>query len=500
LSVDSLVNADERKRSRAPRGKGAVPPVARPRSASGEGNMSEVYYTNMSHYYSVNPGSPQSAKYFVTSPDFYGDQGKNGIYYTAYNLNPHSDNKNAPFNYTAGHDSQGNTLIMNDTFVGSQHSDQLYGGGGDDTLVGKDHNDTLVGGSGNDYLDGGDDFDILLGDWAESPIFISNTQWARPAEDPSLTGNDKLNGGDGPDILIGGPGNDQLNGGGRGKGYLDDVTGGPGADLFLLNYTTADTPQSTAAEAFWDNFGESSVETASSTFFDNALEKLGEAAWKAALGSVSDYSGLLLGPLGGAGGELVTDALSLLLQSPKPKEPESDDVLVIRDFDPREDALVLPVETGKSMKLVPTWTDQSSAEGNLTKYPDLNLQPATGWYLSFQGNDPGSGNVREYAQIFLSQDYMAAMGLSNAQDEPITEDALLNLIGTAAQFKPTGQGQQGLQNADQAYAFSGIDPADQPNWQTADSGTQAIIFGAFGPSMQIGAHFAGTPGEGLAGC
>ena len=453
--------------------------------------MAEVYYTDMSHFYSVDPSDPQAGRYWITPADFYGDTSQP---WTAYNLNPHSDQKNSTYNYTpaAG-------VVTNDIFVGSQHSDQIYGGGGDDTLVGKDHNDILVGGSGNDYLNGGDDFDIMLGDWAEMPTIAYQDNlpivWSLPSEDTSLGGNDKFDGGDGPDIIIGGPGNDQINGGPRAQGNLDDVTGGPGADLFLLNYTTANTAQSSAAEAFWDNFGQSDVQDTSTSFFDNSLEKLGEAAWKAALGSVSDYSGLLLGPLGQAGGELITDALSLLLQSPKPAEPKSDDVLVIRDFDPREDVLVLPLETGKAMKLIPTWVVGSSAEGNITQYPELHLQPATGWYLSFQGTDPGTGDLKEYAQIFLSQDYMAAMGLSNAQNDPITEDALLNLVATAAQFRPGGQ--QGLQNADQAYAFSGIDQADQPTWQTADSGTQAMIFGAFGPTMQIGAHFAGTPGEGL---
>ncbi len=453
--------------------------------------MAEVYYTDLSHFYSLDPSDPQEGRYWITPADFYGDTSQP---WTAYDLDPHSDQKNSTYNYTpaAG-------VVTNDIFVGSQHSDQIYGGAGNDILVGKDHNDTLVGGCGNDHLQGDDNFDILLGDWAEMPnVAYQNNlpiNWSLPPEDTSLTGNDNLDGGDGPDIIIGGPGNDQINGGPRAQGNLDDVTGGPGADLFLLNYTTADTPQSSAAEAFWNNFGQSDVQDASTSFFDNSIEKLGEAAWKAALGSVSDYSGLLLGPLGQAGGELITDALSLLLQSPKPAEPKSDDVLVIRDFDPREDVLVLPLETGKAMKLIPTWVVGSSAEGNVTQYPELHLQPATGWYLSFQGIDPGTGDLKEYAQIFLSQDYMAAIGLSNAQNDPITEDALLNLVATAAQLQPGGQ--QGLQNADQAYAFSGIDQADQPTWQTADSGTQAMIFGAFGPTMQIGANFAGTPGDGM---
>ena len=89
------------------------------------------------------------------------------------------------------------------------------------------------------------------------------------------------------------------------------------------------------------------------------------------------------------------------------------------------------------------------------------------------------------------------MGLSNAQNDPGTEDALLSLIDTAARFGPNGRADQDGRTRIRPTPSPASITADQPDWQTANTGTQAMIFGAFGPTTHIGANFAGTPGDGL---
>lgn len=89
-------------------------------------------------------------------------------------------------------------LVAGDNFVGTNMT-QLYGGDGNDALYGNDANEALYGGAGNDSLYG-------------------------------YGGNDFLYGESGADQLFGGDGNDRLDGG---EGYVDQLTGGTGADTFV---------------------------------------------------------------------------------------------------------------------------------------------------------------------------------------------------------------------------------------------------------------------------
>ncbi|MGB3613444.1 MAG: hypothetical protein WBA10_06570 [Elainellaceae cyanobacterium] len=91
----------------------------------------------------------------------------------------------------------------NNNLYGSIFSDNLYGYSGNDRLYGGYGNDYLSGGSGNDYLSG----------------------WS---------GNDTLLGGYGNDYLNGGSGNDYIRGYGGTFGEFDTLTGGFGADTFVL--------------------------------------------------------------------------------------------------------------------------------------------------------------------------------------------------------------------------------------------------------------------------
>jgi Ca2+-binding RTX toxin-like protein len=90
---------------------------------------------------------------------------------------------------------------------GGTGADYLNGGSGNDYLYGGDNNDDLWGGSGNDYLDGGNH-------------------------------DDEIRGGSGSDTLIGGSGNDYLRGGSDDLLEVDVLTGGSGADVYVL--TNAD--------------------------------------------------------------------------------------------------------------------------------------------------------------------------------------------------------------------------------------------------------------------
>jgi Ca2+-binding RTX toxin-like protein len=112
----------------------------------------------------------------------------------------------------------------------------FYGTAGDDRLLGRDGNNVLSGRGGNDFLSSRGDHErqFFSGGW----------------------GNDTLHGGNGYDYMLGGPGNDGfLSGdgndylvGGRGKDTLaggfgmvqenayDTLTGGIGADLFVLGF------------------------------------------------------------------------------------------------------------------------------------------------------------------------------------------------------------------------------------------------------------------------
>jgi Ca2+-binding RTX toxin-like protein len=109
----------------------------------------------------------------------------------------------------------------NDTLFGNTGDDSLYGGQGNDNSSGGEGNDSLYGGKGRDNLIGGSGNDYLLGG----------------------SGNDSLLGITGNDSLVGGAGNDTLAGALASiegvEGDLDTLTGGAGADQFILGYSAS---------------------------------------------------------------------------------------------------------------------------------------------------------------------------------------------------------------------------------------------------------------------
>ena len=109
-----------------------------------------------------------------------------------------------------------------DTFVGIEG---VSGSSHDDTLVGDDAGNILYGQEGDDTLKGGGGSDVLYGDTSElrisaydyTPVYNVLQNFA------AITGNDTLYGGEGDDQLEGGRGNDILKGGAGADFLLGDA-------------------------------------------------------------------------------------------------------------------------------------------------------------------------------------------------------------------------------------------------------------------------------------
>jgi len=432
--------------------------------------MSEVYYDIRKQ------GKAQDNQgkhlYFILPLDFYGKDDQD---YTAYHVWTANDS-GFIMSVTAGIQ-----VDMNDWLEGGNHSDQLYGGDGNDLLEGHDKNDQLIGGRGSDTAYGGNDFDIILGDWSDYPdVFYNGTKITAfdiPAESDQVTGDDRLYGGDGSDIIIGGPGNDQIDGGPRGGGFLDDVTGGSGADLFLLSYN--DPGQQEQGSSFWDIWGESTAVDVAGGFSENVIEQLERKAAKQILQAGFDEfensstGAMLMGPLGSVGFSLGESLVESLLQkSPVAKPPKPQDTLVIRDFDPREDVLVLPLPlTATSVGGQAHYFGASAAEQNVGKYPELNLAPRTNtWGLQWTHG----GDNTEFAQVFFADEYLEAMGIDPSDKNSATVEGFYNNILTTGVIWDSVSG---MQNANKNYAFSASQDDVVVNYK-APSGSQTLIFGA----------------------
>jgi Ca2+-binding RTX toxin-like protein len=128
------------------------------------------------------------------------------------------------------------SVTGNDILYGGDGTDRLFGGNGEDDLDGGAGNDILYGGDGNDRLIGGDGKDFLSGE--DGDDFL-------PAGDDNDIlfggdGNDSLSGNDGDDSLYGGTDNDYLSGDDgddslHGGFGNDNLRGGTGDDALSGN-------------------------------------------------------------------------------------------------------------------------------------------------------------------------------------------------------------------------------------------------------------------------
>lgn len=117
-----------------------------------------------------------------------------------------------------------------DNIYAEAGDDSVYAGDGDDYVDGWTGDDYVDGGAGDDYVDGYDGNDTLDG-------------WTGDDYINGEAGDDYILGYDGNDTLVGGAGNDDINGEYgddilTGYGFTsyeyDELTGGDGADTFVL--------------------------------------------------------------------------------------------------------------------------------------------------------------------------------------------------------------------------------------------------------------------------
>ena len=135
-------------------------------------------------------------------------------------------------------------LPLTGGFAGNEGSNYLRGDLGDDSVVGINVRDTLFGGKGNDTLVGVASSSYLSGDLEDDLLFIANTTQT------SAFGTTVITIGIERTTLIGGGGNDTLAGGigefGGGKNFFE---GGDGNDTISV-FATSDTALGGAGDDF----------------------------------------------------------------------------------------------------------------------------------------------------------------------------------------------------------------------------------------------------------
>jgi Ca2+-binding RTX toxin-like protein len=371
-----------------------------------------------------------------------------------------------------------NVVEGNDTIIGGSLNDTLYGGGGDDSLNGGNGNDEVIGEDGDDVVEGGGGYDLINGGSGDDTVNGGDQDDVVDG----WVGDDFLLGGNHSDTVRGGDGNDQLNGGLRGKGWTDELTGGAGADIFYLSYQTAEELDADE-EAWWKDWGEDVAQDAGKDATKTILESMTEEVEKDAFESLA--GGLILGGVIGVAASSVAFAIGQIFKhSPAVAPPtETDDVMVVTDFDPREDVLFLPLEDDKSIIADVSFFANSAVSG------------VSGWGAKFSTED------KVFAEVFLDTDFLAEFGLTstNGSAQGVIETIFDNSLEvTSGGNAETG----GIQNADNVFPYSG-DPNDYKNGEvpegaaetlalSAPEGATTRMFGAFAPLVVIDPIVSGT--------
>lgn len=454
-----------------------------------------LYYISYKH----PTGNDHHTYIFSLPEDYYGNSGAG---YTGYYANPASywSNKDNNNNANSFWFTVQETFSSGDSLQGGNAGgslDVFYSGLGDDTIDGRDGNDRLVGGGGDDSLTGGGNGDTIYGDWANVVQMIgggapptdedstATSDWElvpfdpydsngdfvtygngdpahdRRNQDLSIVGDDIIFGGEGSDTIVAGPGNDQIDAGPHGQSnpYTDDVSGGSGSDAFLLSYDS-----SSPGADYWSasNVDETLVDAAAGGT-KAAIIAIGKGGAASTLGAAG--SSILFSAAGAAGGELVSLGLNYLLGMDKTQEPKNNqDVMIVRDFNPAEDSLFLPIDLNKktSLTVEPVYV-QSSASGTV----DLE-----GYALNFSATSAGTLN---YAQIYLDEEnYLAAFNDIAPLSQDDIKQLLSNVLLTATNISPDG-----FDDSTTADPFGDYDP-EPPDFE-ATSGTFVQVLGAYGP-------------------
>ena len=389
-----------------------------------------------------------------------------------------------------------------DDFYGNPGPTRFFGGSGDDSINPADQADLgdlyvieAYGGIGDDTINGSQLDDTLYGDHANSftgyPVIAS---FQPGPYDTNLDGDDLINGyegddtisggggddqllgGDGADTLTGGDGSDFLFGGPRGTGNLDILTGGSGADSFLLSYNQ---DAGGSGGAFWSAYFAQSAEDIAG----NAVNSIVADAIKNAIDdSTAVAAGFIADGLGAGAGQLVTafiDLVEALTASPTPQTKQ--DVMVVADFDPREDVLILPLPTTVIQGLTVETTTASAIPGIADGEQILQF---------YNGDDT-------YAYVALGQDFLTDMGLSGKGDA--TADILDNVKNFPSSIAGSG-GTVGFSNLvspaiSSQLANGGFVPQDG----NLPDGSNVLLYGAIGGQVIANGESGDTFGSILAG-
>lgn len=347
----------------------------------------------------------------------------------------------------------------NDTVTGSGIAEIMaYGGTGDDSIIGGSEADTIQG-DGYDSADLANPNSLFV---PTDPVTVdgNDTLFGVGGNDTIMGdgGNDQVYGGTGSDTVSGGAGNDFLSGGPRGDGDTDLVTGGTGADAFLLSYNADGAGDSN----FWNDFAGHLLETvggeavgeAVSSFIENGVEEITESAVGVA------------GFAGGAGflAEGFVELLTDLLATKKPRN--SEDVLVIPDFDPSEDVLILPIEENVALT------------GMVMNFTQTAVGGFSGWGIEF------SADNAPYAQVLLSSTYLESMGVTEENgmsqlNRLLSQQVRLNQNATidGVNFP------DGVLKSTNLTDFGGT--YTPPAGAQLPGETKAALFGAYGPLLGV---------------
>jgi Ca2+-binding RTX toxin-like protein len=356
-----------------------------------------------------------------------------------------------------------------------QIATEAYGGSGDDTIYGGISDDTLYGDTADSFIG-----DPTITDVQFAPYNTSNDgddQISGGDGNDTISGDggdDQLFGGAGADTLTGGDGSDFLYGGPRGTGQQDLLTGGNDSDVFLLNYAHEN---SDAGAGFWSPFFDKMGQDIANNVAKNAIQ---DAVKNVVDGVGGGFLAAGLGPVGGDLAALFVSFIESLAGGNTPKTPQ--DVMVVTDFDPREDILVLPLQNDVLQSLTATVTSASQIPGG-----DSGDQTSV---LKFSAG----GTV--YAYVRPSDDFVTDLGLGSSGDG--INQVLLNLINFRSGIVASGE-TVGLDSlvgdgiADQLPDFG-----FQAQIGSLPAGTGAALFGAVGGMVMgdagavFGAYVAGT--------
>ena len=384
--------------------------------------------------------------------------------------------RNTPLTFLGG---AGDDLINPPQDISPSEFYQLvaYGGSGNDGIVGSNFGDTLYG----DTADSFTGYPIVSG-FTAAPYDTSgdgNDVISGYGGNDTISGdggNDQLDGGDGADTLTGGDGNDFLYGGPRGSGDLDILTGGTGSDAFVLSY--AQGAADTAGAGFWSAY----FEQAGTDIAGNAANSILVDAIKAAT-DAGVAAGFLADGLGAIGGQLVQSFIGFiesLFASPAPQPAQ--DAMVVTDFDPREDVLILPLQSTVLQSLTVSVVTASQIPGG-SGTDQLALDFAAGG--------------KDYAYVLLSQDFLTDMGLQGTGDG--TRQILENLVNFSSTIGGAS-GSIGFSNLvsstiSQELADGGFQPQDAD----LPSGSSVLLYGAIGGAVIANGESGKSYGSILAG-